>query len=188
MKFNKLSLFAFVLLSAFSIIAAAQPTTDQSQTSQTTQTSQTSQDGQIVKGLMIINNNEVQLGRLAEKKATNPMVKQYAQTMTLQHAKNMHDLFRLAKKLKIAPVDSDDSKNFIEAGKKEMTDLSAKTGKDFDTAFMTAMVSGHQDALNFLDKSISSASNQELANFLKTTKDVVTKHLQMAKDVQSKLM
>jgi putative membrane protein len=64
--------------------------------------------------------------------------------------------------------------------------LSAKSGADFDKAYINAMVKGHTRMLALM-KSEESSSDPDLKAFATKTSDTVQMHLDMATKIQSSL-
>lgn len=93
----------------------------------------------------------------------------------------------LSQKQHITPQDTDKVTALKQAGQQEVTDLNTLTGKEFDKAYMDAMVKDHQAALSTLDGFLTQVSNTKLKKFLEATKTHVAHHLDKAKLIQSKL-
>ncbi len=90
---------------------------------------------------------EVDLGKIAEKKATNADVQRFAKHMVKDHSK-AND------KLKVAAT-KDHIKLPSEISAEQQTkksELSAFKGADFDRAYMKAMVAGHEKAVAAVEK------------------------------------
>lgn len=145
-------------------------------------------EGKALKLLMIVNMDEVKAGKLALQKSTNSDVKQFAQMMVKDHSQNLKLIQALSQKTHIKPVDSDKAKDLMEKGKKEGDKLKEEKGKDFDVAYMDAMVNGHKDVLKIIDdKLLPDTSNPKLKDYLNATRAKVSEHLKMAEDIKSKL-
>ena len=96
-------------------------------------------DGDFMKAAAIGGMTEIDLGRLAALKATNPEVKKFGQMMVTDHTKIGDDLKALAKKKNLElPAEIDSSH------KSTMTDLQGKSGADFDKAYVDDMVEDHE--------------------------------------------
>jgi putative membrane protein len=88
---------------------------------------------------------EIDLGRLAAQRASNPEVKRFGQDMVTDHGRSGEDLKRLAENLGIAVPTQPD-----EAHRTLADRLSKMTGTGFDQAYMDAMVTGHQETIGLL--------------------------------------
>jgi putative membrane protein len=93
---------------------------------------------------------EIELGRLAEQRATNPEVKQYAQMMVRDHTKAGDDLKQLAQKYSITV-----SPHLEDKYRALMDRLSKLNGAEFDREYIDAMVDGHEDIINHLQSKAS---------------------------------
>lgn len=100
---------------------------------------------------------EVALGKLAESKTTNPQIKEFAVMMVTDHGKANEELMAIAKTKNISlPVAPDDEHQ------KKMTELSEKAGKDFDAAYVDAMVDGHKKTVDLLEDASKNCKDSEL--------------------------
>jgi len=94
---------------------------------------------------------EVQLGRLAEQRASDAGVKDFARMMVRDHSKANDELKRVAKSQNIPlPTDLDQKHRDL------MVRLQALRGADFDREYMQAMVDGHMEARDLLSRGAGS--------------------------------
>lgn len=185
-------LFLLLSLSFVTTISVADPissnTGSAANASSTDATDAQKNDAQTLKSIMIIDDNEVNAGYLALKKSQNADVKKFAQEMITQHVKNVKQAKKVMLQTKIYPVVSDQSIALETDGKNELDKLANLQGKDFDTAYINAMVDGHKKVSSLLtDTLIPKASNPQLVSFLKSTSAMVSHHLEMAEQVQKQL-
>jgi putative membrane protein len=125
---------------------------------------------------------EVQLGQTAQSKASDPNVQSFAKKMVDDHSKANDELKQLATTKGLAvPADLDAEH------KKVVDDLSKKSGKDFDKAYMKEMVGDHEKTASLLKKESSKAQDADLKNWASKILPTVEEHLRMAKDTQKKL-
>ena len=97
---------------------------------------------------------EVELGRMAAQKATNPEVKRFAQMMVDDHTKAGAELQQIASKYNISATQpSDDKHNDV------MDRLSKLRGPQFDKEYMKAMVDGHENAVDALESRVDSTAS-----------------------------
>jgi len=165
--------------------------TTQSTTS--TQNANTS-DGDAAMQLVEINNAEVALGRTASTKAQNAAVKSFAEMMVKDHT---------AALTKLRDVQGVGSTDMKPNSKHQATAdrLSKLSGAEFDREYISAMVSGHQEALEFLEKhsrtttsnttsnttSAGTAGKMSLAKISEEMIPTVREHLQQAQKIQRDL-
>lgn len=123
---------------------------------------------------------EVELGRLAEQKATNPEVKNFASRMVRDHSKADQELTSLAAS---KGVD-------LPTGKGLMNDatyvkLKALSGTAFDKAYVKAMVEDHKQDVADFEKKSESAQDPAVRNFAAKTLPTLKEHLSMIEKIQS---
>jgi hypothetical protein len=86
---------------------------------------------------------EVQLGKMAEERASSADVKAFGQMMVKDHSKAGDDLKQVASQLQVTPPSQLDQKH------RDLADrLSKLQGAEFDREYMMAMVQGHEEVLN----------------------------------------
>lgn len=115
---------------------------------------------------------EVNAGNMAQQKATNPRVKSFAAMMVTDHTKAGDELAALAKAKNItlpAAADAD--------AQKKADELSKKTGKDFDKAYVDAMVEGHKNAVKLFTDASNNCKDADLKAFAIKTLPTLKMHL-----------
>jgi putative membrane protein len=125
---------------------------------------------------------EVELGQLAQEKAQNEQVKQFAQRMVTDHSQANGELVSMGDKMQLTlptelDKDSQDLKN----------KLSKLNGAKFDKEYMKAMVDDHQKDMQEFEKAAGSAVNSDVKTFASKTSAVIRQHLDMAKSIESSL-
>jgi len=115
---------------------------------------------------------EVALGKVAVEKATNPQVKEFAEMMVADHGKANEELMAIAKTKNITlPVAPDDEHQKMAA------DVSAKSGVEFDKAYVDAMVDGHKKTVSLLEDGAKNCKDADLMAFATKTLPTVKAHL-----------
>jgi len=124
---------------------------------------------------------EVSHGQMAAEKATDADVKNFGNRMVNDHGKAGDELKQLATNKGIAlPTDLD-----AEA-KKTSADLSKKS-KDFDKSYMNDMVKDHEKDVKEFEKASKDVQDPDLKSWASKTLPVIQDHLNMAKQIASKL-
>jgi len=124
--------------------------------------------------------SEVAMGKMAQQLAANPRVKNFGTMMVDDHSKANDELKALAK-----------SKNIVlpaSVGKDEVkmeNDLSKKKGKDFDKAYVDAMVDDHKKDIGDFQKAIKFMRDSDLKAFAVKTLPVLQKHLDSIKAIKA---
>ena len=145
-------------------------------------------DAQIAKIVVTANQVDVDAGKLAASKATNPEVKKFAQTMVTDHTGVNKQAVDLATKLGVKPEDNDTAKSLASGGQANLANLKTLKGKEFDKAYVDHEVAYHQAVLDAVDKTlIPGAKNEELKALLVKVRPAFVAHLEHAKHVQSTL-
>ncbi|MGO4771862.1 DUF4142 domain-containing protein [Flavobacterium sp. W22_SRS_FK3] len=129
-----------------------------------------------------INLAEIEIGKLAQTKSTNPEVKKFGKMLVDSHTK-------LAAEVKTVA----DNRNFslpasiTEEGKDEYDKLNEKSGLDFDKKFADMMVEGHEKAIDKFTKASENATDQEIKTWASNNVATLTAHLQHAKMLKQDL-
>lgn len=125
---------------------------------------------------------EVQAGNLALQKAQSADVKAFAQRMVTDHGKSNAELQQLATAKGAAlPAELDgDHEDAVQH-------LSALSGAEFDKAYMQHMVPDHEKTVADFNRASTTATDADLKAWAQKTLPVLQQHLQMARDVSSKL-
>jgi len=115
---------------------------------------------------------EVELGKLAQKNSTNEKIKNFGAMMVTDHGKVNDELMAIAKTKNITlPATCSADKM------KEMDELSKKTGKDFDKAYVDAMIDGHKKTLDLMTDEVKDGKDADLKAFAAKTAPAVQMHL-----------
>lgn len=139
-------------------------------------------DGDAVAFLLVVNQHEIDVANLVYDKLTNADVKAYADTMKTDHGKNKTDTETLAKNNNIAALENRGLNELKAHAKKDEDKLKALT-TGVDKAYMESMVKGHEMVLRRITHFLAEVQNAALKTHLASTKDVVTQHLNKAKDI-----
>ena len=141
-----------------------------------------SADDSLALGLLgSVNEHEIAAARQAKEKKVSAPVLAYAEMMETEHGANQ------AKTKSLGPLaETDEVKAMKEQGAAELTTLGQKSGKDYETAYIDAMVNGHTDALALIDtRLLTLASSEAVKQHLTDTRDHVAKHLEAARKLQA---
>ncbi len=115
---------------------------------------------------------EVELGQLAQKNAAAASVKDFGNMMVRDHSAAGDKLKALAMEKGITLPDSLD-----ESGIKIKKKLSAKTGKDFDEAYVDDMIEDHQQDIKEFEGAIATLKDPDLKAFATNTLPALKMHL-----------
>jgi putative membrane protein len=144
-------------------------------------------DANVVDAITAANQGEVDYSQIGVDKATSPSVKEFAQLMVKDHNAMLDGVKSLSSKLNISPAPNDKVADLQKEVQKDITDLNAKTGKDFDKEFMEEQVDMHQETLDLLTDLDSRTTNADLKAAIAEAKPKVQAHLDQAKAVKDKI-
>lgn len=141
-------------------------------------------DGEIVAVAMALNDAEIETSKLADTRAKDEDVKEFARMMIQDHSALNEDLEDLG----INPVENRLSRRIAETTDEIVDTLSNLSGDDFDLAYMEAQVLLHRNSLETLDETlIPEANDDDLRLLLEEMRDIVAAHLERAEEILDKL-
>jgi putative membrane protein len=125
------------------------------------------------------NLEEVEVGKLASQKASDPQVKGFADQMVTDHSKANDNLKPIADGGGVAwPARlTGESKALYDR-------LSKLSGSAFDKAFVRAMVEGHQKVANEYKMESTKAKDSKLKSYVQQTLPTIQQHLSHAQQLQ----
>jgi putative membrane protein len=123
---------------------------------------------------------EVELGKLAQQKASSGDVKQFGQMMVEHHSKGNSELEAIASKLGAAPPKTLDQKHQEVVKKFEKL-----SGADFDREYARQMVQDHERTIALFEKQAKRGDNEELKQFASKQLPLLQEHLKMARGLTS---
>jgi putative membrane protein len=139
-------------------------------------------DSRFIREVTADNMLEVTLGQLAERKAENSEVRQFAQRMVADHNKLQNDWVSMA---------SSNGMNFKTGfGKnhrKKLDQLQKLSGKEFDRAYMTLMIQDHKDYVDYFRKEGRAARSAAVRNRVSSDLSILEQHWAMAKQIGVKV-
>ena len=113
---------------------------------------------------------EVAMGRLAEQKAQSEDVKSFGKRMVTDHSKANDELKKIAAEKNV-----------------KLPEKEHKVSWSSDKAYMDAMVKDHEKDLAEFQEEAKNGSDPDVKKFAEDTAKVVQEHLDLAKQIQSKL-
>lgn len=121
---------------------------------------------------------EVELGKIAQQKATDSKVKQFAEMIVRDHTSANDELKALAarKNVTLPTTMGDDHQ-------KHIADMNEKAGRDFDKAYMKMMVDHHQEDVDRFERAANNATDSDLKALAGKTLPVLRSHLEQAKSL-----
>ncbi len=125
---------------------------------------------------------EIELGKLAAQKATDPEVKKFGQMMASDHGKASEEMKTLAasKNVTLPTGLSDDMQ-------KKQTDLSKLTGAEFDKEYINLMVDMHEKDVSKFKEASEDLDDAETKAFAAKTLPTLQAHLDQVKKIDDRL-
>jgi putative membrane protein len=123
---------------------------------------------------------EVALGRLAAEKSSNPSVQAFANRMIHDHSEI--DI-RLATLAASKGVELPDGKGLMNDA--TYLELKVLSGKEFDKAYVKAMLADHKNDVSSFEKEMTAAQDPDVKNFVAKTLPILREHLSMIQKIQS---
>ncbi len=117
---------------------------------------------------------EVQLGQLAVDKATDPEVKAFGQKMVTDHSALNESMKPIAERMAVKVPDHLNAKDQATYDK-----MKAKSGADFDKAYVKDMVMDHHQDLREFGNEAKTVKDPELKAAVEHGHDVIKEHSEM---------
>ena len=122
---------------------------------------------------------EVALGKMAADKGASKQVKDFGNMMVMDHSKANDELKGIAQKKNMTLQAGLDAEHQAKSDS-----LSNLSGKDFDKAYVAAMVDGHKKTLALMQSEASNGKDADLKAFAAKTAPVVQHHLDEITKIQ----
>src|SRR5215212_9953801 len=144
-------------------------------------------DAQIAAIVVTANQVDIDAGKLAQTRATNPQVKAFGKQMVTDHTGVNKQATALVTKLGVKPEDNPTAQSLKTGGADNVKQLTGLKGVAFNKAYVDHEVAYHQQVLDAIDKTlIPSAQNAELKSLLVSVRPAFVAHLEHAKMLQGK--
>ncbi len=163
--------------------SAAKSTKKKTTTTTSTSSSMLSAaDTKFVKAAASGGMEEVELGKLAAQKASNPDVKSFGQKMVDDHTKANDQLKQVASQKNVTlPAGMNNMQ------KHDQAKLAKLSGAAFDRSYVSMMVKDHKKDVADFQKESTSGKDTDVKSFASTTLPTLQDHLKMVQDLSSSL-
>lgn len=177
MQFSKSVLLSAILMGTFTMSTAYAATPTSTLTS--------AEIGSLAT-IAAVDKNEALIAIVALNKKLSSDVNDFANMMIDQHGSNLTQILAMINDTH--PLTGGDSDKLTAEGKKALMKLGAMNGDAFATAYVNAMVKGHEAVLHMIDTQLmKTATTEEVKKFLTDTRAAVATHLEHAKKLQDKM-
>ena len=137
-------------------------------------------DKKFIEKVASANSAEIQVAQLAQQKASDPHVKDVAQTMLTDHTEAGQKLTALAQQKGVTvPAD------MAPADQKQVDKFSSLEGKKFDRAYVKSEIKDHKEMLVILKKEAASGKDSDVKAFAEQLEPTIQKHLDMLENKTS---
>lgn len=145
-------------------------------------------DEEVASVAVTANQIDINSGRLAKQKSSNEKVRQFAETMIQDHQAVIDQASALVKKLGVTPKDNAVSKQLMDNAAQAEKALQAKSGKEFDQAYVDHEVKYHEAVIDAVKGLlIPETENAELKALLEGILPALDAHLGHARMLQKEL-
>jgi putative membrane protein len=125
---------------------------------------------------------EVALGKMAAAKSSDSKIKEFGQMMVMDHGKANAELMSIAKAKNITLPATLDAEHQAKSDS-----LSKLSGKDFDVAYVNAMIEGHKKTLALMQSEAANGKDADLKAFAAKTAPVVQTHLDKIQQIHDSM-
>ncbi|MFP4090910.1 MAG: DUF4142 domain-containing protein [Cyclobacteriaceae bacterium] len=122
---------------------------------------------------------EVELGKMAQERASSEEVVNFAEMMVEDHSKAQEELRGVAEKEGYTFPGS-----MMREYEEKVERLSQLSGESFDQVYMETMVEGHEKAIKSYEKAADKAPDQTLKTYAQKTLNVLKQHYQRAQEIE----
>lgn len=129
-----------------------------------------------------INMAEIKLGNMAEQKGHSQAVKDFGRRMIQDHTKAEAELRNTAKQQRITlpSQPSEQAENFA-------SELSKKSGNQFDKLYIEHMLKGHKGAIAIFENEIEHGKNATAKSYAEEILPAIQDHIRIAENVAGKM-
>jgi putative membrane protein len=125
---------------------------------------------------------EVDAGKMAQEKAMNSSVKEFASMMVSDHSGANSEVKSLASRKSVTlPAAPSESK------KQECSKIGEKKGKDFDKAYMDMMVKDHKSTIALFESAQKDSKDDDVKSFVVNTLPKLKVHLDSAVAISKRI-
>lgn len=135
-----------------------------------------------------IHAGEVERGTLAQKKATDPRVRAYAEKVVNDHRSRMQKDDQLMSGLGISARETDMSQQIRSASDRETSNLASLSGSDFDRTYLDGQIGYYRMVLDTMDTElIPNTRDPQIRGSLQNARERANDHLREAQDLRNSL-
>jgi putative membrane protein len=142
----------------------------------------------VLSQMNVANTMEIQLSRVAIKKASSPQVRKIAQTLLTHHNKNREQVRSLAQQVNVTLTPAQGGSVSSSDSAAMPRDLQTTSGAAFDKAFIQYQINAHEANIDRLqNQTIPAIEDQQVKAYLQQTLTAMQNHLASLQQVQQQL-
>lgn len=142
-------------------------------------------DAAALSTLVAVNKHEIAAAELAQSKEIDAATRDYAKMLERDHRANLEKVENLSKLTKTPIAESPEVAELKRKTAAERDSLAKLDGKEFQNAYLDAMVKGHAEVLSTIDgKLLPGSTDAAVQQHLRATRESVSKHLAKAKELR----
>ena len=144
-------------------------------------------NGELVGFINAYNDAEVEAGQMAQTKATDSQVRDFARRVVGEHQALKTEVTNTAQRLNLTPVMPKADEDLLEDHREGMRDLNGKAkGKEFDEAFLEHEIAMHKKVIDEIEDTLGRNRNQEIRPLLEKARAGLRAHLTRAEELEKK--
>ena len=144
---------------------------------------------QIAAVVVAANQAEIASGQMAQQKATDPRVKEFAGRLVAEHTAARDAAMAAFGQGGITPEENPVSQQLRTNAQSTMASLQSMSGAEFDRAFVDAQIQAHQSSLDASDRVLApNADDAALQKVVADNRAAVAAHLEHLRQLQSSLV
>jgi len=165
------------------------PPPEAPQTTAGSTTGATSAMGDTFGALRALHTAEVDLGTMAQQKATDPRVRAFASKVVDDHRARMAKDNKIMTGLGINPTDNPVSQQISASADQEKARLDALSGADFDRAYIDEQIKYYRSAIDTFDKDLlPNVRDPQIRSRVEEARSRANAHLKEAQDLRLALI
>ncbi len=144
-------------------------------------------NGELTAFVNAYNDAEIEIGGMAQTKATDTAVRNFARRLVADHRALKTEVTATIQRLSITPAMPDADQDLRKDHQAGMADLNGKAkGREFDEAFLEHEIAMHKKVIDEVEDALGRNRNQEIRSLLERARDGLRGHLTRAEELEKK--
>lgn len=144
--------------------------------------------GEILTVMAALDRREIQLARLATRRARSPQVRDLAASLLVRRDAGTFDRQEYASAAKVSYRQTPEAAAVLDDTTESLDELRRRPSAEFDEAFLDAIVGDKEEALEFLDnQALDTDTDPQLQDLLRAYRRTISRELEAAERVRNRL-